>query len=279
MIGIFDSGYGGLTIFKEIEKLLPEYDYVYLGDSARAPYGGRSKEAVTRFSREAVDFLFKKGCSLIVFACYSASAMALREIQQKYLPTLRSDSDDKKRNVLGVIRPVVEYAATRSKKQKIGVVGTRGTIMSGAFEVELKERNPKLRVVSRACPLLVPLIEEHKHRTPEARAILHEYVAPLKKAGVDTLILGCTHYPHMLTDFQREMGKGVEIFNPGKIVAKSLKNYLTRHPELEPEMAKKTSKKQNGSCTFFTTDDIVRFKEFGEKFAGIKIGNVKKINL
>ncbi|MBI2638543.1 glutamate racemase [Candidatus Peregrinibacteria bacterium] len=271
MIGVFDSGYGGLTVLKEILKALPQYDYLYLGDNARTPYGNRSKETVTRFTDEAVRFLFENGARLIIIACYTASALALRELQEKYLRSPKSKYRDRK--ILGVIRPIVETAVTETKSNRIGVVGTRGTITSKAFEVELKNQfaalerslDIKLTVVSQACPLLVPLIEEHWHTKPEARMILRKYLRPLKSHNIDTLILGCTHYPLMLRDFKRIMGKRTRVLDSGKTVAESLKNYLAWHPEIECQLTKE------GKRAFYTTDDPERFREFTKTFAGITI--------
>jgi glutamate racemase len=271
VIGIFDSGYGGLTIIKEIASVLPEYDYLYLGDNARTPYGNRSKETVARFTDEAMRFLFDSGARLIIIACFTSSALALREMQEKYLRNPHSPFRDRK--ILGVIRPVVEQAVLQSRAKRIGVVGTRGTIASKAFEIELKHQSRDITVVSCACPLLVPLIEEHWHQKPEARMILRKYLRPLKSHNIDTLVLGCTHYPHMLQDFKRIMGRRVIVLNPGKIVAASLKDYLSRHPEIEQQLTRAALKK------FVTTDDPERFQAFTKTFAGLKIGLPLKVNL
>lgn len=262
MIGFFDSGYGGLTVMKEVIKLLPEYDYIYLGDNARAPYGNRSKETVLKFTEEAVNFLFEKGARLIIFACFTASALALRELQEKYLRNPKSKYKDRK--ILGVIRPVAEKAANLTKSGRIGVVGTRGTINSKAFDVELKNLRPKVFVHSQACPLLVPLIEEHWHKKPEAKMILRKYLRPLKSHNVDTLILGCTHYPLMIADFKKIMGARTQVLNSGEIAARSLADYLKRHPEIEAELTR------GGKREFFTTDSAEKFCEFAKKFAGIE---------
>lgn len=271
MIGIFDSGYGGLTIMKEIVKLLPQYDYLYLGDNARTPYGNRSQAVVTKFTEEAVKFLFNEGANLIIIACYTASALALRELQEKYLRNPKLPFKNKK--ILGVIRPVVEKAVTESKTERIGVVGTAGTIASNAFEIELKHLKPEVAVAQKACPLLVPLIEEHWHEKPEARMILKKYLRPLKSHNIDTLILGCTHYPLMIKDFKRMMGKRIKVLNSGEIVAESLKNYLEKHPEIESQLTK------HGKQNFLTTDDLERFKEFVKTFAGMNPKKVKKVEI
>lgn len=263
MIGVFDSGYGGLTILKEILKALPEYNYLYLGDNARTPYGNRSKEIITQFTDEAVRFLFDQGARLIIVACYTASALALRELQKKYLRNPKSKYCDRK--ILGVIRPVTEQAVHESKSGRIGVVGTRGTIASKSFEVELKHQKSGVAVVTQACPLLVPLIEEHWHTKPETRMILRKYLRPVKNHNIDTLILGCTHYPLMLDDFKRMMGKRTRVLDSGKIVAVSLKDYLSRHPEIERQL------ERDGKRIFCTTDNPERFREFTKTFAGMVI--------
>lgn len=281
MIGIFDSGYGGLTIMKEIVKALPQYDYLYLGDNARAPYGNHSKETVTKFSEEAVKFLFEKGCNLIIFACFTASALALRELQEKYLRNPKSQF--KERKILGVIRPIAERAVHETKSGHVGVVGTRATINSRTFDVELAKEwkrygvTPRqargdisLRLTSQACPLLVPLIEEHWHMKPEAKMILKKYLRPVKSHNVDTLILGCTHYPLMMEDFKAFMGKRVKVLNSGEIVAHSLADYLTRHPEIEKQLRRGNARK------FLTTDDPAKFKQFVEEFGGMKVENVER---
>lgn len=261
VIGIFDSGYGGLTIMKEIIAALPQYDYLYLGDNARTPYGNHSKEVVTKFTEEAIHFLFEKNCRLIIIACYTASALALRELQEKYLRNPKSPYRDRK--ILGVIRPVVESASETSELGQIGIVATRGTVASHTFEIELKHRKPTLTVIQQACPLLVPLIEESWHKKPEARMILKKYLRPLKSHNIDTLILGCTHYPLMINEFKGIMGKRVKVLNSGKIVAESLANYLKRHPEIESSLSR------DGGRSFYTTDDPERFSEFAKKFGGM----------
>lgn len=262
MIGFFDSGYGGLTVMKEATALQPEYDYIYFGDNARAPYGNRSKETIIKFSDEAVDFLFEKGARLIIFACFTASALALRELQEKYLRNPKSKYKDRK--ILGVIKPVAEKAVSETKSGRIGVVGTRGTINSKAFDVELKNLRANISVHSQACPLLVPLIEEHWHKKPEARMVLRKYLKPLKSRNIDTLILGCTHYPLMIEDFKKMMGKRTKVLNSGKIAAESLADYLKRHPEIEKQLTR------GGKRDFFTTDNAEKFDEFAKTFADIK---------
>lgn len=271
MIGIFDSGYGGLTVMKEIVKMLPEYDYFYLGDNARTPYGNHSKETVTRFTDEAVRFLFEAGAKLIIIACYTASSLALRELQEKYLRNPKSRYRDRK--ILGVIRPVTEQAVYKTKSGRIGVVGTRATISSKAFETELKHQKSSITVVTQSCPLLVPLIEEHAHKKPEARIILRKYLRPLKNHNIDTLILGCTHYPLMIDDFKRMMGRRIQVLNSAKTVAESLKSYLERHSEIEKQLERR------GKQKFYTTDDPELFRDFAKSFAGISLNRAEKVHL
>lgn len=257
MIGIFDSGFGGLSIFKEIDKLLPEYSYIYLGDSARTPYGNRSQEAIYSYTKQAVGFLFKQGCELIIIACGTASAKALRKIQQEYLPVKYPD-----KKVLGVIKPLAEAAVQASPFGRIGVVGTRSTINSQAYVNELNKLNSQYQVYQQACPLLVPLIEEGWINKPETKMILKKYLRPLKQQRVDTLILGCTHYPLLLKEFQQVMGKKCQVLNSGVVVAKSLQDYLKRHSEITDKLTK------TGSKVFYTTDDPKNFSELGSRFFG-----------
>ncbi len=269
MIALFDSGYGGLTVLKPIMELLPDYDYLYLGDSARAPYGNHDTETIIRFCEEATEFLFNQGATLIIFACNTASSTALRHVQAKYL----KGDKEKDRKILGVLIPVAEQSLKISKNKKIGVIGTRATINSAAYEREINKIDPDAKVFSTACPLLVPLIEEDWHKKPEATSILKKYLRPLKTTNIDTLILGCTHYPLMIKDIKRIMGKKVKVLPSGEATANSLKNYLARHPEIEAKLGRK------GSKTFLTTDDPQRFKNFTEKHFGMKIKMPTKVKL
>ncbi|MBI4262309.1 glutamate racemase [Candidatus Uhrbacteria bacterium] len=272
MIGIFDSGFGGLTVFKHIAAKLPQYDYIYLGDNARAPYGNRSPETIYQFTVEAVDWLFKQGCELVVLACNTASAEALRKIQQEWLPQYKDPSPHRRgegevlrhRRVLGVIRPIAE-AAVAVTTGRVGVVGTRATIASHAYERELKKLNPDVTVFETACPLLVPLIEEGWAKKSETKRILRTYLHPLRLKQLDTLILGCTHYPILLNEFVAKMGKQCKVLDPGPIVAASLADYLSRHPEIENKLTKK------GNTRFCTTDTSQRFNELGSQFFGKSI--------
>ncbi len=272
MIALFDSGYGGLTVLKPILELLPQYEYLYLGDNGRAPYGNHSAENIQKFSEEAVEYLFSRGVKLIIFACNTVSAVALRHVQEKYL----NGGDEKDRKILGVLIPVAEKAIEVSKNKNIGVVGTKATVNSGVYEKEIHKLEPSVHVYQKACPLLVPFIEEDWHTKPEATSILKKYLRSLKSTNIDTLILGCTHYPLMAKQFRRIMGKQVCILESGNITAESLKTYLDRHPEIEQKL---TRRNDNPACTFLTTDDPTKFKTFVEKHFGMKIRMPEKVSL
>jgi len=269
MIGIFDSGFGGLTILKELLNRLPEYDYIYLGDNIRAPYGHKSQEAIYKYTQEAVDFLFNKGCDLIILACGTASSQALRKIQQEYLPKKFSG-----KRVLGIVIPLSEEAIKLSKNKKIGIIGTKTTIESKVYEKEIRKINKEnnLLIIEKACSLLVPLIEEGWIETRETKMILKKYLRPLKVKKIDTLILGCTHYPFLIKDIKRIMGNKVNVIDTPKIVSEKLKNYLERHPEIEKKLEK------NKKRIYFTTDDTKKFEEFAKKFLKEKV-EVKKVEL
>jgi len=275
MIGIFDSGLGGLTILKSILNVetlhttsLRYYNYIYLGDNARAPYGNKSQEAIYQYTREAVDFLFSRGCRLIILACNTASSEALRKIQQEYLPEHYPE-----KRVLGVIRPLVEEIIKHAKIQRVGILGTKATITSNAYVTELRNGNPNLQVHQQAAPLLVPLIEEGWTSRPETKMILKKYLRPLKNKQVQALILACTHYPFLLSEIRRIMTKRVLVPNPGEVVAKSLADYLERHPELALQAT------QNSRVQFCTTDDTTAFKQLGEKFLKQEMSNIEKVIL
>ncbi|MDD5590060.1 MAG: glutamate racemase [Candidatus Portnoybacteria bacterium] len=257
-IGVFDSGFGGLIILRDIIGSLPEYEYVYLGDSARIPYGTRSQETVFNFTKQAVEFLFKKNCFLIVLACNTASTKALRKIQQEYLPKFYPD-----RRVLGVIIPAVE-AAVSCAKERIGVIATQGSVDSGAFIKEIEKINPKMKIFQQACPLFVPFVEEGEHNSPAADLIMEKYLAPLKKKKIEALILGCTHYGIMEKKIKRYLA-GVKMINEGKIVAAKLNDYLKRHPEIEKQLIR------NSKINFYTTDLTEKFGKLGSAFFGRKI--------
>lgn len=260
MIGIFDSGLGGLVTLREIVKTLPEYQYIYLGDSARMPYGNRSQDLIYKFTLEAVDFLFKKGCQIIIIACNTASAEALRRIQQEYLPQYYPD-----RRVLGVIRPIVEKAAMESHA-KVGVIGTKGTIISHAYEKELKKLNPDLEVLEQATPLLAPMIEEGNISSIVIKKVLRQYLRPLKLAKIDTLILGCTHYPIWQKEIRGLIGKKIKVLNSPKIIADSLADYLARHPEMEIKVTQKSA--GSPGIELFVTDISPHYEELKNKWFG-----------
>jgi len=255
-IGVFDSGFGGLSILKEIVRTMPGYRYVYLGDTARAPYGTRSAEVVDQFTFEAVDFLFKEGCELVVIACNTASAESLRQIQQHYLPAHYPD-----RRVLGVVVPAVEEATERAAS-RVGVLATSRTVASGTFSKELRKRNKKVQVFEQAAPLLVPLVEEGEHHSVPGKAILRKYLEPLLKKNIDTLILGCTHYGHIESLVRAMVPKRVRIISGGKVVARKFKEYLARHPEIETRLLGRTG------VTFYTSDLSKRFMKLGSMFYG-----------
>lgn len=260
---------------KEYLKKYPEYDYVYLGDQANTPYGSRSKEQVNKLVVQNVEFLVKKGCKLIVIACNTASADALRHIQQIYKG---------KPTILGVLIPAAEEALRQTRFGRIGVIGTTGTIKSNAYERELKKYEndlykPKdkraekyIRVYQQACPLLVPLIEEDMIKNVVTRMMLKKYLRPLKNANVDTLILGCTHYPLLQKEIQRMMGGKVKVISSAQAAADAIGGYFKRHPDLEKSLSRK------GSRVYYTTDCPERFSELGSKFVGGKI-QAKKIEI
>ena len=266
-IGVFDSGFGGLAILKEIVKKMPDYNYIYLGDTARTPYGTRSQETVYKFTEQAVDFLFKKGCWLIILACNTASAEALRAIQRNYLPRKYPN-----KRVLGVIIPVSEKASVKTIGNKIGVIATNGTVKSNAFKRELQKLNPKIKVSQQAAPLLVSLVEAGEQNSKATSLILENYLRPLVKNKIDTLILGCTHYDVLEKKIKKIVGKNVSVITEGKIVAGKLKDYLEKHPEIETKIGK------NSKRIFYTTDLTDNFSVLGSKFFGKKI-NSKKIKL
>jgi len=238
MIGIFDSGLGGLTIFKSLIKDLPSYDYIYLGDNARVPYGTRSFDIIYQYTQEAVDYLFRQDCVLIILACNTASAIALRKIQQEYLPRYYPQN-----RVLGVLIPAAEEAAQITKNKKIGVIGTEATIKSKTLLEEIKKRDKKIKVYQNACPLLVPLIETNKLNWRGLDDLLKEYLEPLKKKGIDTLILGCTHYALIKKPIQRIIGQKVKLVSEDEIIVPKLKDYLKRHPEIEKRLTKNSQRR------------------------------------
>lgn len=261
-IGVFDSGYGGLTVLREFVKTLPEYDYLYLGDNARTPYGNRSFETVYHYTLECVQHLFDKGCRLVILACNTASAKALRTIQQKDLPNI-----DPSLRVLGVIRPTAEIVGKYSKTGKVGVFATAGTVSSGSYAVEIEHFYPELEVYQEACPMWVPLVENNEYKSEGADYFIKKHIEQLQEqsSDVDTILLGCTHYPLLVDKIREYILPGVTLLSQGEIVANSLKDYLHRHPEMEAVCSK------NGTRQFFTTDDPENFDKHAEIFFGTRV--------
>ena len=256
-IGVFDSGYGGLTVLSEIRKILPEYDFIYLGDNARAPYGNRSYDVVYDFTLEAVNFLFSKGAPLVIIACNTASAKALRSIQQNDLPKISSE-----KRVLGVIRPSTEEIGALTYTKHVGILGTTGTIQSGSYEIELKKFAPEITVTQHACPMWVPLIENNRHNSIAGKMFIEEDVKALmeKDPLIDTIILACTHYPVIKTHIQEILGNKVKVVAQGPIVAEKLVDYLKRQQEIECKLTK------NGTIRYFTTENNLVFNEKASQF-------------
>lgn len=265
-IGVFDSGFGGLTILRGIVKALPEYDYIYLGDNARVPYGSRSPDVVYAFTLQAVEFLFGQGCDLVILACNTASADALRRIQKEYL----SKGHPNKR-VLGVLIPAAEEAAAVTKNGRVGVIATEGTVASGAFPREIGKIERSVLVFQNACPLLVPIIESGEHDSVVVDIMLEKYLAPLNKRTVDTLILGCTHYGILEKKIRKSIGAKVSIVSEAHVVPKKLKAYLKRHPEIERKLGRKKKR------LFYSTDPTDKFNRFGSRFFGAPIRAKKAI--
>ncbi len=259
MIGFFDSGFGGLTVLRRVVEVLPQYDYVYLGDNARAPYGSRSQKVVYDFTLEAVEYLFRLGCPLIIIACNTSSAKALRRIQQEYLPGSFPD-----RRVLGVVRPLVEEVAERQSFRKVGLLATEGVVASEAYLREIEKLDPAIRVYQKACPLLVPIIEAGEQEWEGAEMIVRKYLGELmSEAGsIDALLLACTHYPILYGTIRRNLPAGVELLEQGPIVAARLADYLRRHPEMERRLSR------GGTRQFLTTDLTERFDRLARTFFG-----------
>ena len=256
-IGIFDSGYGGLTILNGIRQLLPQYDYLYLGDNARTPYGNRSFEVVYEFTRQAVVKLFEMGCHLVVLGCNTASAKALRSIQQNDLPVL-----DPQRRVLGIIRPTAEVIGSLTKSRHVGIFATEGTIKSESYNLEIHKLFPDIRVSGVACPFWVPLVEYNEADSPGADYFVKKRVDQLRAldAEIDTVILGCTHYPLLLPKIRQYMPAGIRIVSQGDYVADSLKDYFVRHPEIEERCTK------GGEVHYLTTENPEKFREQAQLF-------------
>lgn len=268
-IGVFDSGYGGLTILDKIREVLPEYDYIYLGDNARAPYGTRSFEVVYEFTRQAVNKLFDMGCHLVILAWNTASAKALRSIQMNDLPQI-----DPARRVLGVIRPTVECVGEISKNQHIGVLATAGTIKSESYPLEIHKLFPEIQVSGTACPMWVSLVENNESQDEGADYFIRKYIDQLlsKDPQIDTVILGCTHFPILLPKIRQYIPDHISVIAQGEYVAESLKDYLKRHPEMDAKCTK------NGNCQFYTTEAEEKFSESASTFLKQQI-SVKHITL
>ena len=268
-IGVFDSGYGGLTILKSIRELLPQYDYLYLGDNARDPYGSRSFELVYDFTLQAVKRLFELGCHLVILACNTASAKALRSIQQNDLPYL-----DESRRVLGVIRPTVEIIGEITHNNHVGILATPGTIKSESYNIELAKFYPGIHVTGQACPMWVPLIENNEHGTAGADFFVQKYLDEIlsKDPDIDTIILGCTHYPLLYDKIRKYCPSQIRLIPQGDYVAKSLAQYLLKHPEMERSCT------HHGECSFLTTESSEKFAENATIFLNQDI-HAKKIIL
>ena len=261
-IGVFDSGYGGLTILHEIRQLLPQYDYMYLGDNARAPYGSRSFEVVYKFTRQAVLKLFEQGCHLVILGCNTASAKALRSIQHRVLPELCPD-----RRVLGIIRPTAESISELTTTRHIGILATEGTIRSRSYELEIEKQAPDVKVSGQACPLWAAIVEANEADSPGADYFVKKRIDQLmlQDTDIDAIVLGCTHYPLLMRSIVRNCPPGVRIVPQGAYVANSLKDYLARHPEMEAKCTKR------GTCRYLTTESEERFKECAQIFLNEKV--------
>ena len=268
-IGVFDSGYGGLTVLHGIRQLLPQYDYMYLGDNARAPYGSRSFEVVYQFTRQAVMKLFSMGCHLVILGCNTASAKALRSIQQRDLPHL-----DPERRVLGIIRPTAEVIGDITKSRHVGVLATEGTINSRSYSMEIKKLFPDIEVSGVACPLWAAIVEAGEADSPGADYFVKKRIDQLmrKDPDIDTIILGCTHYPLLMSSVVKNVPDGVRIMSQGAYVAEALQDYLVRHPEMERKVT------QGGTCRYFTTESSERFSETARIFLHENV-NVSHVDL
>lgn len=268
-IGIFDSGYGGLTILHGLRQLLPQYDYMYLGDNARAPYGSRSFEVVYKFTRQAVLKLFSMGCHLVILGCNTASAKALRSIQQRDIPEL-----DPSRRVLGIIRPTAEVIGTITKSNHVGLLATEGTIKSQSYDMEIAKLWPNVKVSGVACPLWAAIVEANEADSPGADYFVKKRIDQLmrKDSEIDTIILGCTHYPLLMNSIVKNLPDGVRVVPQGMYVANSLKDYLKRHQDVERMIT------QKGTCQYLTTESEEKFKDSAQIFLHEKV-DVKHVDL
>lgn len=264
-IGVFDSGLGGLTILREITQALPHYDFIYLGDNARAPYGPKSFDTVYHYTLEAVEWLLQRGCPLVVLACNTSSAKALRTIQQKDLPVIAPN-----KRVLGVIRPTTEVIGDYTETDHIGILGTQGTVDSGSYKIEIGKFFPEVKVYQQACPEWVPLVENGLHQTEEADLIVKKCLDLLLEQSpyIDTILLACTHYPLLMQKIEAQLLPGIQVISQGDIVASSLEAYLKRHPAMEQQISKAQGP---NNIEFFTTGDLSSFQDKASQFWG---GNV-----
>ena len=268
-IGVFDSGYGGLTILKELVAKLPQYDYLYLGDNARTPYGTRSFDTVYEYTLQCVKWFFEQGCPLVILACNTASAKALRTIQQNDLPKI-----DQEKRVLGVIRPTAEVIGNFSKTGNIGIFGTNGTILSESYPIEIKKFFPEVKIFQQACPLWVPLVESNEYNTEGADYFIKKNINELinQSEEIDTILLACTHYPLLLKKIRRFAPDKINIISQGEIIAESLQNYLNRHAEIEEKCSK------SSQVNFYTTDSEEDFDRHSAEFFGRALKS-KHINI
>jgi len=262
MIGVFDSGFGGLTVLRELVRVLPQHDFLYLGDNARAPYGSRSFETIHRYTLEAVQYLFAQGCPLVILACNTASARALRTIQQNDLSSLAPE-----RRVLGVLRPAVERVGEETRTGHVGILGTQGTIRSESYPLEIAHLWPKLVVSQQACPLWVPLVEQGEIDSEGARYFVRKDLRALlaQDPQIDLVVLGCTHYPLLLDLVKSELPASVRILDQGSVVAAKTVEYLQRHPEMDAKLIKQ------GRVTFLTTDSVEHFETQATQFFGANV--------
>jgi len=259
MIGVFDSGFGGLTVLRELVQAMPEHDFLYLGDNARAPYGARSFETIHRYTLEAVEFLFAQGCPLVILACNTASARALRTIQQKDLPRIAPE-----KRVLGVLRPVVEQVGLQTRTKHVGIFGTQGTVRSLSYPLEIQKFWPELSVVQQACPLWVPLVENGELDSDGARFFIERDIQALlqQDSAIDLVVLGCTHYPLLLQTIRSYLPEHIQLIHQGAVVAAATKEYLSRHPEMEARLG------HHGRVEFCTTDSVEFFELGASHFFG-----------
>lgn len=261
-IGVFDSGYGGLTVLREFVDRLPQYDYLYLGDNARAPYGTRSFETVYRYTLQCVKWLLQQNCPLIILACNTASAKALRSIQQNDLHKL-----DPNARVLGVIRPTTEIIGKHTNTNSIGILATNGTVQSQSYLIEIEKFFPDVKIEQEACPMWVPLVENNEHQSEGADYFIEKHISNIlsRNKSIDTLLLACTHYPLLKEKIEKHLPKNVKLVSQGEIVAESLKDYLLRHPEIEIKISKE------GKRAFYTTDSTEDFNNKATIFFGERV--------